>query len=206
MNVAARWFTIAALSGCCLLAAASSNETREESLPADGRALQNDMPPITTVRLHLRDGDYRIVASDADDITIKTDGKNREGARQVRVRLKRTGDSLDVTLTHVPKKECQITIIVPRETNLYARMRSGDLSVDGVAGDKDLELLAGDLTIQGADAADYGPVDLSVKFGDVSGGSFGTARGTVGNSLRRDGNGKYRLHAHVFAGDLMLRP
>jgi hypothetical protein len=164
------------------------------------------MPPITTVRLHLGDGDYRIVASDSDDITIRSDGKNRDGASRVRVLLKRRGDSLDVTLKNVPKKECQITIVVPRETNLYARMRAGDLSVDGVAGDKDLELLAGDITIQGADAADYGPVDLSVKFGDVSGGQFGSAKGTVGNSLRRDGNGKYRLHAHVFAGDLTLRP
>jgi hypothetical protein len=206
MSFAARWLTIAALLGCCALATAASNETREENLPLDGSALQSDMPPITTVRLHLRDGDYRIVASDSDDITIRSDGKNRDGASKVRVLLKRTGDSLDVTLKNVPKKECQITIVVPRETNLYARMRAGDLSVDGVAGDKDLELLAGDITIQGADAADYGPVDLSVKFGDVHGDQFGNPRGTVGNSLRHDGSGKYRLHAHVFAGDLTLRP
>lgn len=206
MNVAARWFTIGALLGCCALALRASNETSEESLPLKGSAMQGDLPAITTLRLHLRDGDYRIVASDSDDITIRTDGKNREGAKQVRVRLKRTGDSLDITLTHVPKKECQITIIVPKETNLYARMRAGDLSVDGVAGDKDLELLAGDLTIQGADSADYGPVDLSVKFGDVHGDQFGTPKGTVGNSLRHDGSGRYRLHAHVFAGDLTLRP
>jgi len=206
MSVAARWFTIAALLVCCTLATAGSNETRDESLPLTGRAMQSDLPPITNLRLHLRDGDYRIVASDSDDITIRTDGKNREGAKQVRVRLKRTGDSLDVTLTHVPKRECQITIMVPRETNLFARMRAGDLSVEGVTGNKDLELLAGDLVIQGADAADYGPVDLSVKFGDVSGGGFGSPKGTVGNSLRHDGSGKYRLHAHVFAGDLTLRP
>ncbi len=206
MVVTPRWLMMAALLGCCALATAASTETREGTLPLEGQTSQNDLPPITTVRLHLRDGDYRIVASDSDDITIRSDGKNQEGAKQIRVRLRRTGDSLDVTLSHVPKKECQITIIVPKETNLYARMRAGDLSVDGVAGDKDLEMLAGDLTIQGAAAADYGPVDLSVKFGDVSGGEFGSPKGTVGNSLRREGNGKYRLHAHVFAGDLTLRP
>lgn len=206
MNFTARWLTIAALLGSCVLASAASNESREVSLPLEGRASQNDLPPIATLRLHLRDGDYRIVASDSDDITISTDGKNREAAKKVRVLLKRTGDSLDVTLTHVPKNECQVTIAVPKETNLYARMRAGDLSVDGVAGDKDLELVAGDLTIKGSGAADYGPVDLSVKFGDVHGGEFGTPKGTVGNSLRHDGSGKYRLHAHVFAGDLTLRP
>jgi len=205
MTVAARCFVVAALLGCCALAVAASNEPREENVPLDGRSVQNgDFTPINNLRLHLRDGDYRIVASDSDDITIRTDGKNREGARKVKVLLKRTGDSLDITLTHVPKNECQVTIAVPRETNLYARMRAGDLSVNGVTGDKDLELLAGDLSIQ-TNAAEYGPVDLSVKFGDVSGGEFGSAKGTVGNSLRRDGNGKYRLHAHVFAGDLTLR-
>lgn len=202
----ARWFTIAALLGCCALATAGSNETREENLPLDGRALQSDLSPINNLRLHLRDGDYRIVASDSDDITIRTDGKNRDGAKKVKVLLKRSGDALDITLSHVPKNECKVTIEVPRETNLYARMRAGDLSVDGVTGDKDLELLAGDLTIQGTDSAEYGPVDLSVKFGDVHGEQFGSPKGVVGNSLRRDGSGKYRLHAHVFAGDLTLRP
>jgi hypothetical protein len=206
MNFAARWFAIAALLGCCALATAGSNETREESLPLDGHALQSDLSPINNLRLHLRDGDYRIVASDSDDITIRTDGKNREGAKKVKVLLKRSGDSLDITLTHVPKNECKVTIEVPRETNLYARMRAGDLSVDGVTGNKDLELLAGDITIQGTDSAEYGPVDLSVKFGDVHGEQFGSPKGVVGNSLRHDGNGRYRLHAHVFAGDLTLRP
>jgi hypothetical protein len=206
MIVAARWLAFAAVLGCCAFATPASTETREEALPLNGHATQSELPPITTLRLHLRDGDYRIVSSDSDDITIRTDGKNREGAKKVKVLLKRTGDSLDVTLTHVPKNECQVTIAVPKETNLYARMRAGDLSVDGVTGDKDLELLAGDLTIRGSGSADYGPVDLSVKFGDVHGGEFGSPKGTVGNSLRRDGNGKYRLHAHVFAGDLTLRP
>ena len=205
MRVVATRFLFAVFLGSSIFVAAASNETREESLPMEGRALQEDLPPITTLRLHLRDGDYRIVATDSDDITIRTDGKNREGAKKVKVLLKRTGDSLDITLTHVPKNECQVTIAVPRETNLYARMRAGDLTVAGVTGDKDLELLAGDLSIQ-TDAAEYGPVDLSVKFGDVSGGQFGLPKGTVGNSLRHDGSGKYRLHAHVFAGDLTMRP
>lgn len=206
MKNAARCITIAALLGCCALAVAASHETREESLPLNGGSLQNDLSPINNLRLHLRDGDYRIVAGDSDDITIRTDGKNREGAKKVKVLLKRSGDALDITLTHVPKNECKVTIEVPRETNIYARMRAGDLSVDGVTGNKDLELLAGDLTIQGTDSTQYGPVDLSVKFGDVHGNQFGSPRGTVGNSLRHDGSGKYRLHAHVFAGDLTLLP
>lgn len=205
MSVAWRWFAIALLVSCCGLLNASSTRSEVETAALDG-PFQTDLSRITTLRLHLHDGDFRIVGSDLHEITIHTDGKNRAQSKNMHVQLKRTGDSLDITFSHVPKNEFQVTIAVPRETNLFARMRAGDLSVDGIAGDKDLELMAGDLSIQVPDAADYGPVDLSVRFGDVSGDQFGSPRGWMGNSLKRDGSGKHRLHAHVFAGDLMLRP
>jgi hypothetical protein len=84
-------------------------------------------------------------------------------------------------------------------------MRGGDLSVQDVVGDKDLELTGGDLTIQVGSPEDYSHVDLSVKFGDISGTQFGDPKGWIGNSLQKDGNGKYKLHAHVMAGDLVLK-
>ena len=206
MSIAGRWFAIALLVSCCGLMHAASNRGEIETATLDGHAFQTDLNKISTLRLHLRDGDFRIVGSDSDQITIHAHGKNRALGKRMQVQLKRTGDSLDIVFSHVPKNEFQVTIAVPRETNLFARMRAGDLSVDGVAGDKDLELLAGDLSIQVPDAGAYGPVDLSVRFGDVSGRQFGSPKGSIGNSLKRDGNGRYRLHAHVFAGDLMLRP
>jgi len=204
MSLTWRWFAIALLLSCCGLMNASSNRNEVETAALDG-PFQTDLRRITTLRLHLRDGDFRIVGSDSDEITIHADGKNRAMGKDMHVRLKRTGESLDITFFHVPKNEFQVTIAVPKETNLFARMRAGDLSVAGIAGNKDLELLAGDLSIQVPDAADYGPVDLSVRFGDVSGDQFGSPKGVVGNSLKRDGAGKYRLHAHVFAGDLTLK-
>jgi hypothetical protein len=84
-------------------------------------------------------------------------------------------------------------------------MRGGDLSVEGVAGDKDLALTGGDLTIDVGSPDDYSVVDLSVRFGDVNGTQFGDPKGWIGNSVRKSGNGKYKLHAHVMAGDLVLR-
>ena len=206
MNVAARWFTIAVLLGCCAFANAASSETREETLTLDGHPFQTDLTRISAVRLHLQDGDFRIVGGDSDEITIRTDGKNAAQAKKMKVQIRRTGDSLDLTFSRVPKNEVQITIAIPRETSLYARMRAGDLSVNGITGDKDVELVAGDLSIQVPDAKDYGPVDLSVRLGDLSGSQFGDPKGVMGNSVKQDGSGKYRLHAHVFAGDLTLKP
>ncbi|HXY48693.1 MAG TPA: hypothetical protein VEI01_04515 [Terriglobales bacterium] len=119
--------------------------------------------------------------------------------------MKRSEGAVDLKLSHVPKNELQMAIEVPRSTNLYARMRGGDLFVEGVVGDKDLELTGGDLTIQVGSGEDYAHVDLSARFGDVNGTQFGTPKGWLGNSVCKDGKGKYRLHAHVMAGDLALK-
>ena len=90
-------------------------------------------------------------------------------------------------------------------TKVADAMRGGDISVEGEVGDKDLELTGGDLIIQVGSPEDYAHFDLSVKFGDVSGVQFGDPKGWLGNSVRKVGYGKYRLHAHVMAGDLVLK-
>ena len=206
MSIGKRVLTIVLLVSAAGFLNAASNGTKDETLTLSEHPFQSDLEEITNVRLHLKDGDFRIVGVDSDDIMIRTDGKNAAEAKRMRVRLRRSGHSLDLTFFHVPKNEVQVTIAIPRETGLFARMRGGDLSVDGVAGDKDLELIGGDLSIQVADPHEYGPVDLSVKFGDVSGSQFGNPKGWIGNTVKQNGIGKYRLHAHVFAGDLMLKP
>jgi len=206
MSLAGRWLAIVLLASSSGFANPASRATMGETTTLDGRPFQTDLARVATLRLHLGDGDFRIVGGDSKEIMIHTDGKNRVQASKMQVQLKRTGDSLDITFLHVPKSEVQVTITVPKETNLYARMRAGDLSVDGITGDKDVELTGGDLRIQVPDPAQYGSVDLSVRFGDVSGSQFGSPKGWIGNTLRRDGSGPYRLHAHVFAGDLTLKP
>ncbi len=205
MSLSRRVLAVLLLLSTCGFLTAASNETKEGNFPLGGNGLQSDLAEINTVRLHLKDGDYKVVGVDSDDITIRTAGKNADKAAHMKIRLKRSGDLLDITLLNVPKNEVQVTIAIPKQTNLFARMRGGDLSVDGLVGDKDLELLAGDLSIGVPDPEEYGPVDLSVRFGDVSGDQFGNPKGVVGNSIQRVGTGKYKLHAHVFAGDLVLK-
>lgn len=157
------------------------------------------------LRLHLHDGNFRLVGGDSGKISIHVEGKNVAQAKNIKIQVKRSSAAADLTLSHVPKTELQVTIEIPRSTNLYARMRGGDLSVEGISGDKDLELTGGDLTIDVGSPEDYAHVDLSVKFGDVHGDQFGDPKGWLGNSVQKDGSGKYRLHAHVTAGDLLLK-
>ena len=94
-------------------------------LPAQG--FETNLPNGVNLRLHLHDGDFRIVGSDSDKVSIHVEGKNVEQAKNIKIQLKRSGTDVDLTLSHVPKKELQVTIEIPKSTNLYTRMRGGDL-------------------------------------------------------------------------------
>ena len=180
-------------------------QTPQETTILQHQRFETNLDRGANLRLHLHDGNFRIVGSDSEKISVHVDGKNMEQAKNIKIQLNRSDGAVDLKLSHVPKNKLQVTIEIPRSTNLYARMRGGDLSVEDVAGDKDLELTGGDLTIQVGSPEDYAHVDLSVRFGDVRGTQFGDPKGWLGNSVRKDGNGKYRLHAHVMAGDLVLK-
>jgi hypothetical protein len=188
-----------------LFAPAAVGQIAQEITKLPPQGFETNLASGATIRLHLHDGNFRIVGNDAEKIFIHTAGKNSEQAKDIKIRLTRSGNGVDLKLSHVPKYELQVTIEIPRTTNLYARMRGGDLAVSGVAGDKDLELKGGDLTIQVGNPEEYSHVDLSVRFGDVNGDQFGQPKGWLGGSVRKDGYGKYRLHAHVLAGDLRLK-
>jgi hypothetical protein len=81
----------------------------------------------------------------------------------------------------------------------------GDLNVEGIEGDKDVELTGGSLTLRAGNPQDYGPVDASVYAGGLNPGPFADSQGGLFNSFKRQGPGRYRLHAHVGAGDLTLK-
>ncbi len=180
-------------------------QTAQETTILQHQRFETNLASGANVRLHLDHGNFRIVGSDSEKISVHVEGKNVEQAKNIKIELNRSDGAVDLKLSHVPQNELQVTIEIPRSTNLYARMRGGDLSVEDVAGDKDLELTGGDLTIQVGSPEDYAHVDLSVRFGEVSGTQFGDPKGWLGNSVRKDGKGKYRLHAHVMAGDLVLK-
>jgi hypothetical protein len=176
----------------------------QETTSLQHRAFETNMASGATLRLRLHDGDFRVLGSDSEKISIHVTGKNAALADNIKVQLKRSDNTVELKLSHVPKNELQVIIEVPKSTSLYARMRGGDLSVLGITGDKDLGLTGGNVTVQVANPEDYSHVDLSVRYGDISGHQFGDPKGMVGNSLRKDGNGKYKLRVHVTAGDLLL--
>jgi hypothetical protein len=164
-----------------------------------------DFPSGRRLRLHLRSGEFHIVGHSDNKIAVHLAGRNADNARELTVQFRRWGNEGDLHIFGGPKNELAVTFEIPSSTMLFIRMPAGDLSIEGVSGDKDIELHAGDLNISVGDAADYGHVDASVLSGDLEAPTFHESHGGLFRSFEKHGAGKYTLHAHVGAGDLTLR-
>ena len=188
-----------------LLAAAAGAAPRVEVADIVDSGFSADFPSGCRLNLRVRSGDIRIVGSDQDKITVSLSGQNAPEARKLRVRLDRREGAADLRISGGPHNDLTITIGVPKKTDLHARIPFGDVSVENVVGNKDIELHAGDLTVRVGNPADYGRVDASVFSGEVDGDPFGEEHGGLFRSFKKEGSGPYRLHAHVGAGQLTLR-
>jgi hypothetical protein len=123
----------------------------------------------------------------------------------VRVRIRVSGDRADLKVADCPRNNFRVTIEVPKASALYVRMMAGELNVRDVVGDKDVVLHFGQLNMDVGKAESYGHVDASVNSGELNASAFNTEKGGLFRSFDRSGPGKYRLHAHVGAGELDLR-
>lgn len=123
----------------------------------------------------------------------------------VRVRIEVDGDRADLKVSHCPNNNFRIRIEVPKSSGVHVRMFAGQLELRGVKGDKDVEMSAGQLTMEVGNPDDYGRVYASVSSGDLHAPAFDVQKGGLFRSFDRTGPGKYRLNAHVGAGQLDLR-
>jgi len=164
-----------------------------------------DLPAGGELRVHVRSGETRIVGSDGDRMTVRYEGRNAFRSNEVKVSLARSGRTGYLTVKGGPKNGLCIILEIPRQTNLYVRMPFGDLSIASVIGDKDIAVHAGDMTVEVGEASQYSRVDASVYAGDLDARGFGVDKGGLFRSFETVGQGRYRLHAHLGAGQLTLK-
>jgi len=158
-----------------------------------------------TVRLHLEAGGYTIKAASSDNIVV-TYPPNRNGESSgVKVEIKAVASRADVYVRNTPHNNFNATIEIPRHSNLWARLSAGELTVEDVDGDKDVELWAGQINIDVPHPDAYGHRDASVLAGSVEASVFNVSKGGLFRSFRQEGSGKYRLHAHVTTGEVDFR-
>jgi len=188
-----------------LVASALLASIKSEIVLAGKPHMEFECPPNTPLRLHVRSGEILIVGTDDNKIVVDLAGKNADKIQDVKGRLSLANNVADFHLTGGPRNELQIIIHIPRNSDLTARIFAGEVNVQDVTGNKDLELHAGQMTIAVDKPEDYGHVDMSVSAGEVDAEIFGDSKGGLFRSISRDTAGKYRLHAHVGTGQLSVR-
>ena len=177
-------------------------------LASIGFAQQGVQRPFSeggTVRLRLSSGDYVIKPGAGDAIRIRWTPNNPADSpemKKIKVQADVSGQIATIR-TEGPTKFAHMTIEVPAHSDLYLRMRGGDVWISGIEGNKDVHMTAGDLKIDMATDS-YSYVHAAVTFGDLVAHPLGIAKDGIKNHFEWSGAGKYKLDASLFAGDLVL--
>jgi hypothetical protein len=153
------------------------------------------------IRMDLCSSGIEVVGTDDSHVRVSY----HPDRDSVRVRLQISGDHADLSLTGCPHNNFQARIEIPKSSALYVRMMAGQLDVRDVTGDKDVELSFGQLNLDVGKAEQYARVDASVNSGQIEASAFDVSKGGFFRSFDQRGPGRYRIHAHVGAGQLELR-
>jgi hypothetical protein len=151
--------------------------------------------------MNLRSGDITIAGTTTGMIRVSCSTRHDDDARYLRISY--AADHL--TVRGGSNDDLQLRIEIPQSTNLIIRGSAGNLTLSGVSGDKDVELNAGNLTIHVGDPADYRRAEASVLAGNILASPFGITKDGLFRSFNRDNpGGKYRVRAHLMAGNLVF--
>ena len=172
---------------------------------ATERSVQQKFTSGAEIRMHLEAGGYTITASDSEKIRVTYRARSEERVRHVRVEIKRGSSSADVFISDTANGNFHATIEVPRRSNLWVRLSAGELVVEDVEGDKNLEVRAGRIQADIPHPEQYGHRDASVLTGSIAASAFDVSKGGLFRSFEQGGPGKYRRHAHVMTGEIALR-
>jgi hypothetical protein len=155
-----------------------------------------------TIRMHLQAGGYRVTPSDSESIVVTCRTHSEDQLKQVKVGIKRTQSSAEVYVSDTPNNHFEATIEVPRRSNLWIRLSAGEIVVEDVEGDKNVQALAGRIQIDVPNPEQYGHRDASVTTGSIEAGVFDVSKGGLFRSFEQHGPGKYSLHAHLMTGEI----
>jgi hypothetical protein len=160
----------------------------------------------SNINMRLEAGDYTISGSEATDIVVTYRAATPEKLRGVRVEIKSGGSGAELSVHNTPHNDFHALIEVPRHSDLWVRLSAGDLNIQDVEGNKDIESHAGDVEIVLPHPEEYGHRDGSVLAGSIDASAFSVSKDGLFRSFRQEGSGKYSFHAHLWAGDLTIRP
>jgi hypothetical protein len=174
----------------------------EETQPSSQPKYEQDFAAGGHLKLELSAGDYDIRGVEGSKIRVFVScTKNPDKVKEVKFSTAVAGSNGKLKITG-PHNDIQYTVEVPARLDLTVRLSAGDVELRGVEGNTDVEMHAGDLNLHVKRPEDYAKVDLSVNIGDLNAGPWAVSKGGFVRSFHQSQTGKYKLHAHVGAGDL----
>lgn len=167
-----------------------------------GKPFEAAMTPARQLAIDVRSGDVEIVGTAKPAIRVTCKTRDVDAPDSVRIRFATN----HLRIYGGPNRDVRIRIEVPDRVNLLVRGTAGDMTVAGITGDKDVELRAGDLTIQVGAPGAYRVAEASLMAGDLNAQAFGVVKDGLFRSFRKENpGGQYRLRAKLMAGDLTLK-
>jgi hypothetical protein len=197
--------TLCAAAGAALLACNLAGFAQTEV--ACNQTLAAPLRSRAMLTIDSRPAGLKIVGTDQDAIHLSCTADGVENAEQIRIRWTGNQDDGKLTITGGSLKNgsLQVRIEVPRKTSLRVDMPAGEVKVEEIVGDKDIDLYAGQITISSARPWDYRIVNLSVDIGEVKAPVYGADKGGFFRTFRKQtAVGEYGLHAHVITGEIDL--
>lgn len=158
-------------------------------------------PPGGRIRMDLCSSGVELVGSDQPRLRVSYHPERDD----VKVQIQTSGDRASLRISDCPSNNFRATVEIPRASSLYIRMFAGQLDVRDITGDKDVVLHFGQLNMDLGKPEDYARVDASVNSGQLNASAFAVSKGGLFRSFDQSGPGKYRVYAHVGAGQLDLR-
>jgi hypothetical protein len=198
--------TLSAVAGVAVLAWNLAGLAQAET-PC-GQTLNAPLRPRTVLRVHSRPAGLEIVGTDQAAIHVSCTSGDEGDAQRIRIRFQ--GNQDDETLTiagdSLTGNNVRVRIEVPRKTSLRVEMPAGEVKVEEIAGDKDIDLYAGRIAISSTRPWDYRSVDVSVSIGAVNAPVYGAHKGGFFRCLTKEtSDGEYSLRAHVITGEIYLQ-
>lgn len=186
---------------------ASNHDWNYEETHSDSR----DFIAGGMLHVHMSVGDLHIKRGDTNKISLRYTIKSRRESHVKNAHVDFDVHGNDATIEfHASSNsntQFDVELEVPAQTNLDVHEKVGDLDVDDIEGDKDLELGVGDIHVA-REHSTYRLIRASSGIGDVNGDVTGNEHaevsGWLGKTLKYHGDGKYELRAHVGVGDITL--
>jgi DUF4097 and DUF4098 domain-containing protein YvlB len=161
-----------------------------------------------SLHVHMSVGDVHIRRGDSSRIkleyTVKSTYEKNVKEASVDFEVKGNDASIEFHAHSGDNTQIDVELEIPQNTNLDVHEKVGDLRVENIEGDKDLELGVGDIEVSSEHSA-YRLVNANAGIGDIESGGYGETSGWLGKRLKYRGDGKYELRAHVGVGDIRLQ-